>query len=148
MSGSVIRIGLFSGSLDGTDGYPRDFNRLILELNEIPGVRAIPIRTARELIACRLNLDLLHLMGIFIWDVQIASRLATKFGLPYVCSPLANLLPLALQRSALKKRLFLKVLARSYLNSAVAVHAFTEKERESLRLLGVTRPTLSVPCQP
>ena len=65
--------------------------------------------------------------------------------MPSVWSPLAALLPYALERSRLKKKVFLAGGGKLALQHASVIHAFTDNEMEAVRRLGIQRPVFKAP---
>jgi glycosyltransferase involved in cell wall biosynthesis len=82
--------------------------------------------------------DVLHTHSVFLWPPWHAAALARALRVPYVMAPRGMLVPeLIAQRQRLAKTLWLRVLERSNLAAADALHFTSEMERDDAARLGV-----------
>jgi len=149
-----MRVGIFYPDIHATGGYPRDIARLCAAIGSCAGVEAVPIpsRAGGALSAPTMTaafgllpefarslqgLDLVHIFGMFFPGYPMLGSLARRHGIPYVVSPMCALLPAALERSRLKKKLFFRMGGLRFLRQATCLHAFAEDEAQSFRALGL-----------
>lgn len=104
-----------------------------------PGLRAF---LQRELPAGRF--DLVHVHELWHYASFAAGTAARRHHVPWVLSLRGALNEWQLRRNW-KKSLYLRLVQRSLLDSAQAVHALTGAEAESLRQLGFEMPVLVAP---
>jgi glycosyltransferase involved in cell wall biosynthesis len=82
--------------------------------------------------------DLVHTHSVFLWPPWHAARAARTRGVPYVMAPHGMLVPELLRlRNRLAKTLWLRLLERSNLADANALHFTSELERRDARRLGI-----------
>lgn len=154
-----MNIGYVYPHLLGEGGYPRDVQRMLKELNATNRVQVIPIPTtiprgarARvgvtellllpELLAALPRLDIVHFFGLFFPGYPLLARAVSRYGVPYIVSPLSAAMPLALAKGEAKKRFFLRVGGSAFLQRARVVHSLSETETSALRALGVITPVV------
>jgi len=89
--------------------------------------------------------DLVHLHGLFTWPSRDARDFGRRTGRPVVVSPHGMLEPVALARSAWKKRLFRLFVEDDNLRRAACLHALNAPEARSFRAFGLTNPIAVVP---
>lgn len=82
--------------------------------------------------------------GWTAWNIS-ACRQAARQRVPYVITTHGVYDPQTLQRSRLAKKIWYPLLERPHLGRAMALHLFFEQEREGLRRLGVSSPTIVAP---
>lgn len=145
LSDKRLRIGFYYRHIFSGGGYPRDVHRLFQEINALDNMQAVAIVGIRQLWAMLNQVDIVHCFGMFMADLPLAGTLARQHQVPYIVSPLANLMPYALVRSAWKKKLFLNTVGYRFLRQAQAIHAFTESELQAVRQLGIHTPAFKVP---
>lgn len=98
--------------------------------------------------------DVVHIHGIFGWQVMLGAWLCWKHKLPYVVSTHGNLHPYALQQKAHKKNAYLYSLGNRILNKAARIIATTPEEAGDLNArklkspITVLAPAIPVPSQP
>jgi glycosyltransferase involved in cell wall biosynthesis len=91
------------------------------------------------------NLDVVHLHTVFLWPTWAAARAARRVGVPYVLSPRGMLVKdLIARRSRLAKSAWIRLIERSNVERAAALHLTSELERTELECFGWQLPRLSV----
>jgi glycosyltransferase involved in cell wall biosynthesis len=82
-----------------------------------------------------------------LWDHAMgpASRACIRAGVPYIMPLRGQLLPWALAQKYWKKRLYLGLFGRRFLNGAAALHCTDESEALAAARLGLKAPTFVVP---
>src|SRR5262245_14105630 len=87
----------------------------------------------------------LHLHSVFLWPTWAAARAARKAGVPYVLSPRGMLVrDLIGRRSWLAKSAWIKLIERSNVEQAAAVHLTSQLEAAELQHFGWRLPRLVV----
>jgi glycosyltransferase involved in cell wall biosynthesis len=76
---------------------------------------------------------------------QTIRQVCHRAGVPYVVTPHGQLLPWAMNKGWLKKRLFLRLFARSYLEGAAFVRATDPSEAEALAAFKLASPIVTIP---
>ena len=89
--------------------------------------------------------DVLVLHGGWVLANNLAARIATRRGIPYVVTPHGAYHPRVVQRRPVLKRPWAALSERRYLTGARAVHLFFPEERSGLAELGVDRPAIVAP---
>lgn len=89
--------------------------------------------------------DLLHVHALFSYPSTAAMAFARGAGLPYVVSTIGQLCVWSLQQGPRRKHLYLRLLERTNLEGAAALHFTTTAEQEEARQLGLTAPGLVLP---
>ncbi|MEX1322626.1 MAG: glycosyltransferase, partial [Synechococcaceae cyanobacterium] len=84
--------------------------------------------------------DLLHVHALFSYPSTTAMAFARGAGIPYVVSTIGQLCVWSLQQRGRRKRLYLRLLERTNLEGAAALHFTTAAERDEARLLGLRAP--------
>lgn len=153
-----MKVAMVYPQIDGNAGYPRDFARLKKELRDLE-VDIVPIGypssasnamigawgLLRELKHYLKKLHVVHFVGFFFPEYLPAYRAAMAGGLPYVISPLSHLQCFAMQRSPMKKRIFLMLGGSTFLRKAKAIHSFGSSETESVLNLGFRGDIFEIP---
>lgn len=98
-----------------------------------------PVRALREFAYARglapwlgaavRGFDVVHVHALFSFASTTAMRICRHARVPYFSRPLGQLCAWAIQRRALKKRLYLALAERTNLRGAARVHFTTEQER-------------------
>ncbi len=89
--------------------------------------------------------DIVHIHGLWEMSQPTAAEAAWRQGKPYLITPHGMLEPWSMGQTfakALKKRIYLWLKLRRWLNRASAMHATTELEQTNLKRLGLKSPTL------
>jgi poly(glycerol-phosphate) alpha-glucosyltransferase len=89
--------------------------------------------------------DLVHLHGLFTWPSHAVRAFGRRTGRPVVVAPHGMLEPVALARSAWKKRLFRLAVEDDNLRRAACLHALNAPEARGFRALGLENPVAIVP---
>lgn len=144
-----LNIALVYPHISGKSGYPRDFSRLATELRNI-GVNVVTCsydekknskfnkswKFIRELSKAKDDVSLVHFIGIFFHEYLLQSCALRSSRIPYIISPLSHLLPMARDKSSIKKNLFLHLGGRNFIRKASAIHSFGTSETESVNAIG------------
>ncbi len=104
-------------------------------------------RQLAKMILSRINNFDLIVSGI-LWHpllVDVIQTACLKAKVPYVVFLFGQLMPWAMRQKRLKKRLFLSFFGRRYLNHASALQCTSSAERESVKQLGLSTPTIFIP---
>lgn len=81
--------------------------------------------------------DLVHVHAIYLWPTAMAARLARKRGVPYIVSPRGMLVPELIRgRSRWVKEAWIRLIERSNLEHAAAIHATSAIEAHHLASFG------------
>jgi glycosyltransferase involved in cell wall biosynthesis len=92
---------------------------------------------ARALTTDLTNFKVVHLHSVFLWPTWAAARLAKKAKVPYLISPRGMLVKnLIEQKSRLAKTAWLRLIEKSNLESASAIHATSVLEAEEVQRFG------------
>jgi glycosyltransferase involved in cell wall biosynthesis len=92
---------------------------------------------ARALTADLANFTIVHLHSVFLWPTWFAARSARKAQVPYLISPRGMLVKdLIEKKSRFVKSVWLRLIEKSNLESASAIHATSTLEVEELRRFG------------
>ena len=89
--------------------------------------------------------DVVHLHSVFLWPTWAAARAARKAGIPYVLSPSGMLVKdLIVRRSWLAKSAWIKIVERSNVEHAAAIHLTSQVEAAELQRFGWRFPRLTI----
>lgn len=99
----------------------------------------------RGLAARASDLDVLHLLGLWVHPTMAASKFARKAGIPYVLQPVGALEPWRLRQKLLKKRLYLALVAKKMMEGSACLRASSPAEVESVRRTDYKGPITIVP---
>ncbi len=89
--------------------------------------------------------DIVHIHSLWLYPGWIASRLARRFGIPYLIRPAGSLEPVALQHKSLPKRLYYQLIEKKIINSAARIHAVSDQEAHNIEPFQFTPPSVVVP---
>jgi glycosyltransferase involved in cell wall biosynthesis len=89
--------------------------------------------------------DLLHVHALFSHLPTTAMRSARRHGLPYISRPLGQLGTWPLQQSALRKKIYLRVVEAENLRSAAALHFTSTTEKSEANLAGFASSGFVIP---
>ena len=90
--------------------------------------------------------DLIHIHALFGFASTIAMTIARAKSIPYVCTPHGLLGEWALRQKSIKKQIYLRLVERSNIEGARALHFTAEMERNESRRLGLKVPDFVCPC--
>jgi glycosyltransferase involved in cell wall biosynthesis len=99
----------------------------------------------RTLHASAKTSDIVHSHGLWLMPNLYAGRAARANGKPHILSLRGTLSPVALERSKLKKAVFLALGQRRELRSATCLHATSEQEYADIRAYGLRQPVAIIP---
>lgn len=124
---------------------------------ELDGVRVhyCPITAPRRIyrspalakLAARLvpNMDAVHVNGMFLWPGPQIARVAKAAAVPLVISPRGMLMPeMVSGKSRLAKTAWIRLLERTNLAAARAIHVTSDIEADGLRQLGLDLSPVAV----
>jgi len=88
---------------------------------------------------------LVHLHSVFLWPTWAAARAARTVGIPYVLSPRGMLVKdLIARRSRLAKSAWIRLIERTNVEEAAALHLTSQLERTELGHFGWRLPRLAI----
>jgi glycosyltransferase involved in cell wall biosynthesis len=123
------------------------------EYEGIP-VRYLPVAFPRRFFGARMRIplttaleraDLCHIHGIWNVPEWSAARLARARQVPYVMSPRGMLQAGALNQGRWRKRIAYRLFEQANLAGAALLHATSDTEADTLRLLGLDVPVVVAP---
>ncbi len=89
--------------------------------------------------------DILHLHSIFLWPTSMAAHAARKFKVPYIISPRGMLVKDLIQKkSRLAKSLWIRMVEKTNLEQAAAIHCTSDIEAAECRAFNFELPHLTV----
>jgi glycosyltransferase involved in cell wall biosynthesis len=89
--------------------------------------------------------DIVHLHSVFLWPTWAAARAARHAGIPYVLSPRGMLVKdLIARRSRVAKSAWIRLIERSNVEQAAALHLTSHLEGKELECFGWRLPRLGV----
>lgn len=89
--------------------------------------------------------DVVHVHALFSYATLPGCRLARRAGVPYVLRPLGTLTAFSLGSKAWKKAPYLRLVERSHIRGAAAMHVTSDDEARSLAALGFGVRTEVIP---
>jgi len=93
----------------------------------------------------RLNPDLVHAQGIWMYPSMANSRWSRRSGKPHLVSPHGMLDPWALRHSRFKKQLAALLFENGHLRRAACLHALCPQEGRAIRSYGLKNPVCVIP---
>jgi glycosyltransferase involved in cell wall biosynthesis len=120
--------------------FRRDFQGLPLlgDLCLSAGMRA-------ELNKVASQADIVHSHGLWLMPTVYPGWAAIRANKPLIISPRGTFSRVALERSALKKRVFRALLQNRVLHAAKVLHATSRAEFEDIRSAGLSQPVAIIP---
>jgi glycosyltransferase involved in cell wall biosynthesis len=120
--------------------YPRDFGNVpilrVLELSH--GLYGALRRQGTQV-------QIIHANGLWTAPTLYPAWAARRSAAALVCSPRGTLSPVALARSAYRKRLFWLFTQRKAVAKASLIHATSEQEYRDIRAFGLRQPVVVIP---
>ncbi len=98
-----------------------------------------------ENVAERIKPDIVHLHGLWNWNLHRCAVICRRWRTPYVIAPRGMLEPWCLRQKWLKKRIARWLYQDRDLKCATALHATAESEAEQFRRLGFRNPVIVSP---
>lgn len=98
--------------------------------------------------ACRRfveDFDIVYICGTWTYPLLPAARAARKAGIPYVISPRGSFMTWSMQQKWLKKKLYLLLVERDYMNDAAALHCTSQPELEQIKQWRFRPPAVLIP---
>ena len=89
--------------------------------------------------------DIIHLHGIWSWQIHLAAKMARRMEIPYVIAPRGMLESWSLKAKWLKKRIARFLYQDNDLKKAAALHATAASEAEQFRKLGLKNSIIVSP---
>ena len=108
----------------------------------------MPFYSAELAGACRDELstyDVVYLPSTWTHAMWAAARIAIRKRVPYVVSPRGSFMEWSLEQKALKKKIYLSLFERRFVEAAAAIHATTELEARQQTSLGFSTPVSIIP---
>src|SRR3989338_2113636 len=91
------------------------------------------------------SFDLVHLHSVFLWPIWVASRVASKFKIPYVVSPRGMLVKsLIRKKNFFAKSIWIKFIEQKTLENASAIHVTSKREGMDLEQFNFKLPSVHV----
>ena len=98
-----------------------------------------------ENVAERIKPDIVHLHGLWNWNLHRCAVICRRWRTPYVIAPRGMLEPWSLRQKWLKKRIARWLYQDRDLKCAAALHATADSEAEQFRRLGFRNPVIVSP---
>lgn len=119
------------GGSEGNDSEPPGFGGFgRIQLFDCVGPRnygyspSLTTQLVREIA----SFDILHLHGLWTYPTWTASRIAKKFGVPYVIRPCGMLDRYSMSHHPIRKKIYYELIEKENLKNAAAVHFTSEEE--------------------
>ena len=91
------------------------------------------------------SFNIMHTHSVFLWPTWAAARAATRHGVPYVVSPRGMLVAdLIRRKSRMVKSVWLRLIERSNLEHAAAIHVTSRIEGDDVAKFGMTLPPVHI----
>lgn len=111
----------------------------------LPKAWAASAPLARYLYESIPAVDVVHIHSLYLFPTLAASRIARSKGVPYIIRPHGSLNEYHLHRRYWKKAAYLRLIEKTTLERAAAVHATSTQEVDNLRPLPYSLTTTVVP---
>ena len=111
----------------------------------IPGGWKLSLPLGRWLYAHTREFDVVHVHALFSYATIPGCRAARRAGVPYVMRPLGTLDAWSLGQKSWKKTPYLRLIERTHLKYAAAIHATSESEAAAVRALGYGQKVRVIP---
>ena len=111
----------------------------------IEGVECFANDEPFEAVAEKIKPDIVHLHGLWSFELHRCAVICRRWGIPYVIAPRGMLEPWSLKQKWLKKRIARWLYQDRDLKCAAALHATAESEAEQFRKLGFKNPIIVSP---
>lgn len=111
----------------------------------LPGEWKFSIGLARWLFGHARTFDAVHVHALFSFATIPGCRAARRAQVPYVLRPLGTLDPWSLHQKVWKKRPYYRLVERSHLVGAAAVHVTSASEADAVRRLGFDSKASVIP---
>ena len=98
-----------------------------------------------ENVVGRIKPDIVHLHGLWNWNLHRCAVICRRWRTPYVIAPRGMLEPWSLKQKWLKKRIARWLYQDRDLKCAAALHATADSEAEQFRRLGFRNPVIVSP---
>lgn len=98
--------------------------------------------------ACEANAsgyDAVYIAGTWTYPLLAAARAADRANVPYVISPRGSFMTWAMREGYLKKRIYLRLVERRFLERAAAIHCTTGLEARQMSALHFSPQTVVIP---
>ncbi len=104
-------------------------------------------RWKREIISRikELNIDIIHIHGVWMYPQFIASKIALKMDIPFILTPHGMYEPWLWKKGALKKKYYFKGISYKYFSKANVIQAITSDEKENLKVLFPKTKIIEIP---
>lgn len=89
--------------------------------------------------------DIVHIHGIWTWEVARVCMASHKLNKPFIVSPHGSFSNIAMQNKSWKKKPAWGIFFRSCMQNAAAFHVTSEKELMEVRKLGFKQPVAIIP---
>lgn len=123
------------------------FERFDRDLGAVPVAKLLQLSEGmrRALMREAVEADLIHANGMWTGPTLYPAWAAAAASKALVVSPRGTLSPVALRRSALRKKLFWRIFQRSAVGHAQVLHATSEGEYADIRRFGLRQPVAVIP---
>jgi len=145
--GHVVHV--ITTNVDG----PNELNVPLDSIVDVDGVsvRYFPIQTPRRILFSPLmakrveelvsEFDVVYINGVYLWPGPKIGKIARKANKHVILAPRGMLIPeLISGKSAVPKRLWIRLMERSNLKNASAIHVTSSEEQRGIDALGIEMP--------
>jgi glycosyltransferase involved in cell wall biosynthesis len=89
--------------------------------------------------------DIVYICGTWTYPLLPAAKAARKANIPYIIAPHGSFMTWSMQQKWLKKRLYLLLVERGYMNNAAALHCTSNLELEQIKQWRFRPPAVLIP---